>query len=52
MIHHVELSVLPNWAGVDQGRLVEVRGKTLTLSTPPILLAGTRQTARLVWERA
>ncbi|MDQ3894581.1 MAG: lipocalin-like domain-containing protein [Actinomycetota bacterium] len=52
VIHHVELSLFPNWAGVDQERLVEVRGKTLTLSTPPILLAGTRQTARLVWESA
>jgi hypothetical protein len=52
IVHHVQLSLFPNWVGVDQERLVELRGKTLTLTTPPILLEGTRQTARLVWERA
>jgi hypothetical protein len=52
VIHHVELSLFPNWVGVDQQRLVELAGDRLTLSTRPMLLAGRGQTARLLWERA
>ena len=52
VIHHVELSLFPNWVGVDQERLVEVRANRLTLSTRPTLFAGVQQTARLVSERA
>ena len=51
VIHHVELSLFPNWVGVDQARLVELRGNRLTLSTRPILLEGKQQTAHLLWER-
>jgi Lipocalin-like domain len=51
VIHHVELSLFPNWVGVDQERLVEVRGNRLTLSTHPILLGGIQQSAHLIWER-
>jgi hypothetical protein len=50
-IHYVELSLFPNWVGVEQERLVELRGNQLTLSTRPILLKGIQQTAHLVWER-
>jgi hypothetical protein len=52
VIHHVELSLFPNWVGVDQERLVEIDGGRLTLSTRPLLLDGIEQTAHLVWERA
>jgi hypothetical protein len=52
VIHHVELSLFPNWSGVHQERLVEVTGDRLTLRTSPLLLDGLEQTARLVWERA
>jgi hypothetical protein len=51
VIHHVELSLFPNWVGVDQERLVELAGNRLILSTRPLLLEGKQQTARLVWER-
>ncbi len=51
VIHHVELSLFPNWVGVDQERLVELTGNRLTLSTRPILLEGIQQTAHLIWER-
>jgi hypothetical protein len=40
VIHHVELSLFPNWVGGEQERLVELEGKRLTLSTHPILLRG------------
>jgi hypothetical protein len=51
VVHHVELSLFPNWVGVEQKRLVELRGNRLTLSTRPILLGSKQQTARLIWER-
>jgi hypothetical protein len=51
VIHHVELSLFPNWVGVDQERLVELTGNRLILSTRRMLLAGTEQTAHLIWER-
>ena len=51
VVHHVELSLFPNWVGGDQERLVDLRGTRLTLSTRPILLRGIQQTAHLIWER-
>jgi hypothetical protein len=52
VIHHVELSLFPNWVSVDQERLVELEGNRLTLSTRSILLGGIEQTAHLIWKRA
>jgi hypothetical protein len=51
VIHHVELSLFPNWVGRDQERWVELAGDRLTLSASPLLLAGKQQVPRLVWER-
>jgi hypothetical protein len=51
VIHHVELSLFPNWIGSDQERWVELAGRRLILSASPLLLAGKRQVPRLVWER-
>jgi hypothetical protein len=51
VIHHVELSLFPNWVGSDQERWVELAEGWLTLSPSPLLLAGTQQVPRLVWER-
>ena len=50
VVHRVELSLFPNWVGVEQERLVEVKGNRLTLSTRPILLGGVQRTAHLIWE--
>jgi hypothetical protein len=52
VLHHVELSLFPNWVGVTQERLVRISGDRLTLSTRPLLLQGRQQTAHLLWERA
>jgi hypothetical protein len=38
VVHRVELSLFPNWIGVEQERLVEVTGNRLILSTRPISL--------------
>ena len=51
VIHHVELSLFPNWIGSDQERWVELAGDRLTLSASPLLLAGQQQVPRLVWQR-
>ena len=51
VIHHVELSLFPNWVGTDQERWVELAGNHLTLSASPLLLAGKQQVPRLLWER-
>ena len=51
VVHHVELSLFPNWVGTDQQRSVELSGDRLILSARPLLLAGTQQVPRLVWKR-
>ena len=51
VIHHVELSLFPNWVGTDQERWVELAGDRLTLSASQLLLAGKQRVPRLVWER-
>lgn len=51
VIHHIEVSLFPNWSGVDQVRFFEFDGNRLSLSTPPLLLAGKQKTAQLIWER-
>jgi hypothetical protein len=50
VVHRVELSLFSTWVGVEQERLVEVKGDRLTLSTRPILLGGVQRTAHLIWE--
>jgi len=51
IVHHIEVSLFPNWVGSDQERLFEFDGNRLTLSTPPILIKGKQRTSHLVWER-
>ncbi len=52
MIHHLELSLLPNLVGTDQVRYYTLEGDRLTISTPPMLQAGKLQTSHLIWQRA
>ena len=51
VIHHIEVSLFPNWVGVDQERIYEFKDDKLSLSTPPLLVGGSQQTAYLIWER-
>jgi Lipocalin-like domain len=51
VLHHVELSLFPNWVGGIQERLVQIAEDQMTLTTPPVLIEGQDQTAHLVWER-
>ncbi len=49
--HHIEVSLFPNWIGLDQIRFYEFSGNLLTLSTPPLKVYGKTQVAKLIWER-
>lgn len=51
VVHHIEVSLFPNWTGMDQERLYEFNDNRLTLSTPPFQVGGVEQTAHLIWER-
>ena len=48
--HHVELSLFPNWVGVDQVRFGHVEGDELTITTGALQIGG-ESVSRLVWER-
>ncbi len=52
VIHQVELSLFPNWVGVEQERVVEVRGDRLEISTRAMMFGGKQRSAHLIWERA
>jgi hypothetical protein len=52
VIHHVEVSFFPNWAGVDQERFYGFDGNRLTLSAAPMLIKGKSQSAYLIWKKS
>ena len=51
VVHHPEMSLNPNWIGVDQVRYFDLQGDRLTLKTPPMLIGGAEGVSTLVWER-
>ena len=51
VIHHVEVSSLPQWTGRDQERIFKLDGDRLILETPPLEVASQTATAYLIWER-
>jgi hypothetical protein len=51
VIHHVELSLVPNWANTELVRLVRFEGERMILRTPPISIGGVSEVVDLVWER-
>ena len=51
ILHHIEVSLYPNWIGVKQERLYKFEEDELMLSTPPLVIDGKQQTARLVWKK-
>ncbi|HJR90975.1 MAG TPA: lipocalin-like domain-containing protein [Acidimicrobiia bacterium] len=52
VVHHVELSLLPNWVGADQTRIVSWIGDDLELSTEPETgRSGEPIVNRLRWRR-
>ncbi len=51
VLHHVELSLFPNWVGQTQERFLSLDGDRVTLRTPPFRVRGEERTGVLVWER-
>jgi hypothetical protein len=51
VIHHLEVSLFPNWIGGDQERIFEFKGNRLILRTPPLSWGGREQTGMVTWER-
>ncbi|WP_295458851.1 lipocalin-like domain-containing protein [uncultured Thiodictyon sp.] len=51
VIHHVEVSLFPNWTGKSQERRYRFDQDQLILSAPPVLIDGIEQAAHLVWQK-
>ncbi|HET6487008.1 MAG TPA: lipocalin-like domain-containing protein [Spirochaetia bacterium] len=51
VVHHIDVSLFPNWVGTRQERLYEFEGDALRLSSRPFRINGEQQTVHLVWRR-
>jgi|SRR5580693_3094429 hypothetical protein len=51
VIHHVEISSIPNYVDKDLVRRVKFEGDRIVLVTPPTRLNGKLQTVELIWQR-
>ncbi|GER86939.1 hypothetical protein KDW_11010 [Dictyobacter vulcani] len=52
VIHHVEVSLFPNWVGQQQRRFIEaVDGEQLILRSAPLLASGREGIGYLIWKR-
>lgn len=52
VVHHIEMSLFPNWTGTDQRRSFRCDGGQLIVRTSPILSDGDTWVYELVWIRA
>ena len=51
VIHHVEVSLFPNWVGGSQERYFEFSGDRLTLRTPETTPDGAERTWIAIWQK-
>jgi hypothetical protein len=52
MMHHVDACMFPNWIGITQVREYEFQGdKEMSLTTPPLVVAGKKGVSVLAWIR-
>lgn len=51
VVHHVEVSLYPDWVGTDLVRDVEISGRRLTLTSPPDRSGDVVRRTQIVWER-
>jgi hypothetical protein len=51
VIHNVEVSFVPNWAGTPLDRFCQFEGKKLVLKTPPTNFNGREYEGYVTWER-
>jgi hypothetical protein len=51
VVHHVEISLVPNWVGRAQRRAAVLDGDRLRLTAEPLEVAGRTTIPRLTWRR-
>jgi hypothetical protein len=51
VVHHVAVSLVPNWVGSAQRRSIALSGDGLELTGAPTVIDGERRTPRLSWRR-
>lgn len=51
VIHHVEISLFPNWSGKEQERFFAFSGDRLTLTAPPMRIGGVELNLVAIWQR-
>lgn len=51
VVHEVQMSLLPNWVGIEQLRSFELSGDMLLLKTPPIVIGADTVVNELHWIR-
>lgn len=51
VIHHVEISSLQSFVGMDLVRLIKFQLNRISLVSPPMSINGKTQILELVWER-
>jgi hypothetical protein len=51
VIHHIEISSIPNYVDKDLIRGIKFQGDQITLITPPTLVNGKIQAVELTWQR-
>ncbi|HSC90653.1 MAG TPA: lipocalin-like domain-containing protein [Gaiellaceae bacterium] len=51
VVHHVAMSLFPNWVGSEQARSFVVAGDELVLRTPPIEAGGASLSYEFRWRR-
>jgi hypothetical protein len=51
VVHHVEISLVPNWVGRAQRRAAALDGDRLRLTAEPLEVAGRTTIPRLTWRR-
>jgi hypothetical protein len=51
VIHHVEISSLESFVGMDLVRLIKFQGDRMSLVSPPMSINRITQTLELVWQR-
>ena len=51
VVHHLEMSLIPNWMDGDLVRYFDLQGERLILKTPPTLFGGGERVSSLIWEK-
>jgi hypothetical protein len=51
VLHHVDVSFIPNHVGITRERFYEFKADRLTLSTPPMLFHRKMGRGYLIWEK-